>query len=209
KDSKVNGLIILLSPQAQTNPPEIAKRIVTCSKKADKPIICSFSGGIAVEDARKYLITNGVPVFPFPERAVRAMGVLFKSHLLKQYLGDEKLFKVKIKAINFQKVKRIFKNVRSDSRTTLTEEEAKEIVNLYGIPIPREKLAKIKSEAISIAHELNYPVVMKIVSPDIMHKSDIGGVKLNVKTDEEVSQYFDQIILNARSKVPNAEISGS
>ncbi|MHA1983535.1 MAG: acetate--CoA ligase family protein, partial [Candidatus Hodarchaeales archaeon] len=208
KDQFMEGIIVLLSPQAQTNPPEIARKIVKLVKKKEKPVLCSFSGGISVEDARKHLMTNGVPVYPFPERAVRAMGVLAKYNQLRSELEEKEPVNLVINGQNKKKVKNLIKSVKDDLRTTLTEQEAKQIANLYGIPVPKEDLAQFKSEAIEIANNLGYPIVMKIVSPDIMHKTDVGGVKLNITQDNEVAKYFDEIILSSRSKVPNADIKG-
>jgi acetyltransferase len=208
KDPFMEGIIVLLSPQAQTNPPEIAKKIVMLVKKKEKPVLCSFSGGISVEDARKHLMTNGVPVYPFPERAVRAMGVLTKYNQLRSELEEKEPINLVINNQNKKKVKNLIKSVKADLRTTLTEQEAKQIASLYGIPVPKEDLARLKLEAIEIANKLGYPIVMKIVSPDIMHKTDVGGVKLNITQDNEVAKYFDEIILSSRSKVPNADIKG-
>ncbi|OLS25895.1 MAG: hypothetical protein HeimC3_11690 [Candidatus Heimdallarchaeota archaeon LC_3] len=208
KDNEMEGIIVLLSPQAQTNPPEIASKIVKLVKDKEKPVLCSFSGGDSVEDARKHLMVNGVPVYPFPERAVHAMGVLSKYNQLKQGLEENKPFNLNITKKKQDQVKKLIKKVKNDFRTTLTEQEAKQIANIYGIPVPKEDLAQLKEEAIDHAKKIGYPIVMKIVSPDIMHKTDVGGVKLNIKTKEEVSKYFDEIILSSRAKVPNADIKG-
>jgi acyl-CoA synthetase (NDP forming) len=136
------------------------------------------------------------------------MGVLTKYNQLKSELEEKEPINLVVNNQNKKKVRNLIKSVKDDLRTTLTEQEAKQIANLYGIPVPKEDLAQLKSEAIEIANKLGYPIVMKIVSPDIMHKTDVGGVKLNITHDDKVAKYFDEIILSSRSKVPNADIKG-
>ena len=136
------------------------------------------------------------------------MGVLSKYNQLKSNLEEKKHINLNITMKKKNLVKNLLKKVKNDFRTTLTEQEAKQIANMYGIPVPKEDLARLKEEAVNLARQIGYPVVMKIVSPDIMHKTDVGGVKLNINTKEEVSKYFDEIILSSKAKVPNADIKG-
>ncbi|MFW9930780.1 MAG: acetate--CoA ligase family protein, partial [Candidatus Thorarchaeota archaeon] len=207
-DDSIKGIVVLLSPQAQTNPPEIAKEIAQLMKSKKKPVLCSFSGGNAVESSRKTLMLSGIPVYPFPERAVRAMGVLTKYAQLKQVVEKKDFETISITKSDNLKITKIITSVKEDLRTTLTESEAKQIANIYGISVPKEYLAKTKDEAVKLAKKIGFPIVMKIMSPDILHKSDVGGVKLGITSESEVKNSFDEIILNCRTKVPKADIRG-
>jgi len=102
----------------------------------------------------------------------------------------------------------IFAKVREEGRKFLLEPEAKTVCMEYGIPVTRFKVAKTSDEAVSFAEEIGYPVVLKIVSPDVIHKFDVGGVFLNLKTPEEVRNAFDNILGNVRKHKPNAKVLG-
>jgi acetyl-CoA synthetase (ADP-forming) len=107
-----------------------------------------------------------------------------------------------------QSVSQIFVNVRKENRKNLLESEAKEICREYGIPVTKFKVAKEEDEAVKVAEEIGYPVVLKIVSPDIIHKSDIGAVILNLKTAHEIKEAYRKILSNVKNKQPKARISG-
>ena len=108
-----------------------------------------------------------------------------------------------------EKVKKIFDKVRQEGRTNLLEEEGLEILNTYGFPLPKNILAKTEDEAVEAANKIGYSVVMKIASPQIVHKSDAGGVKVNLTNDEEVRSAFKEIVENAKKYDSNAEIKRS
>ncbi|MGC9176637.1 MAG: acetate--CoA ligase family protein [Thermoplasmata archaeon] len=110
--------------------------------------------------------------------------------------------------VDHEKVKKIFEKIEKENRNFITEIEAKEILEAYKIPVAKTKLAKSKEDAINIANEMSFPLVAKIVSPQIIHKSDVGGVILNIKNKDELASAYDKIISNVKSKVPNAEIIG-
>lgn len=105
-------------------------------------------------------------------------------------------------------VDEILEKVRTENRKYLMEHEAKKICEAYGIPITKFKVAKNIKEAIKFANEIGYPVVFKIISPDIIHKTDVGGVILDIKNDEEAEKAYKQIIKNVKKKAPNARIHG-
>jgi len=102
----------------------------------------------------------------------------------------------------------LIENALKEGRTWLYEDEAKLLCSLYGIPVAKSKVARSKEEAIKIAKEIGFPIVMKIVSPDVLHKSDVGGVKVNVKNEEELIKAYDEIVTNVKSKKPDARIVG-
>ncbi|MFX0206987.1 MAG: acetate--CoA ligase family protein [Candidatus Hodarchaeota archaeon] len=207
KDENVDGIVVLLSPQAITAPDEVAEILVEIAQNTDKPILTCFSGGDSVEPARKKLMMNRIPAYPFPERAVAAMGGLTRYSRLKAQIEARDIVPLSIPEKTKQKVHEIFNTVRTDYRTVLTEEEAKKIAAAYGIPVQLTKLAKTRTEAHQFGKEIGFPVVMKIVSPDIMHKTDVGGVRLNIE-ENEVEDVFDQIMQSARVNVPHADLRG-
>lgn len=111
-------------------------------------------------------------------------------------------------ASRVERVNEIISKARSEGRSKLLEHEAYETLSLYGIPVPKAGLARNADEAAELARKVGFPVVLKIVSPDIVHKSDVGGVKVNVKSEEEAVKCFNEIIENARKYAPNARIAG-
>ncbi|MFW9799361.1 MAG: acetate--CoA ligase alpha subunit [Candidatus Thorarchaeota archaeon] len=205
-DENVDSLLVLLTPQAMTKEDETAQILVEARKKyPHKPLLAVFMGGHSMTNPRKTLNEGRIPVFDFPGRAVNAIAELYRYMVLRDSLGDEKppRFNVDIK-----RVEKIIQGVRSDQRRVLLGCEAHEIAEAYGIPVARIALATSTEEARRIADELGYPVVLKISSPDIVHKTDIGGIHLGLKNAEEVEDAFLQILDSVRSHVPRAVIYG-
>lgn len=206
RDENVDAVLVLLTPQAMTKIAETAQIIVESHEKyPDKPLIAVFMGGNSMVYPRIILTAGGIPIFDFPERAVKALSELYKYTVNKEKLKDETapVFKV-----DKERVKEIIKKVRSDRRRVLLGSEAHEIAEAYGIPVARIRLATSSEEAKTLAEELGYPVVLKIASPDIVHKSDIGGIKVGLKTPQDVETAFVEIIDNARKHMPKAIVYG-
>lgn len=209
-DENVSGLIVILTPQAMTEPIETAKAILKAhSMYPDKPIIAAFIGGETVEEAAKLLIENGVPCFDLPERAVIAMKGLC---MYREYLDSlEKVFEktVKFYDVDLAKARRIIEKVKEEGRKVLLEVEAKELIKAYGIPTPLTVLVTTEEEAIEAANKIGYPVVLKVSSPQILHKTDIGGVILNINSDREVREAFRTILSRVRRYAPKAVLYGT
>jgi acetyltransferase len=207
-DDNVDGLLVILTPQAMTEPIETAKTMLRLSKKyPNKPMIGVFIGGEMVEEATKILIENGIPVYDLPERGVAAIYGLCKYRENLEYL-ERILEKALFFDIDRATALSIINNARNEKRRTLLESEAKDLVKSYGIPVAPTRLAKSEEEAVDIANKLGYPVVLKIASPDIVHKTDIGGVIMNIKTEEEVREAYKAIINRAYRYAPRALIYG-
>lgn len=207
-DDNVDGLIVILSPQAMTEPIETAKAMLRLNKKyPNKPMIGVFIGGDVVEEASKILMENGIPIYDLPERGVIAIYGLCKYRENLEYL--EKI----VERTTFFDIDRatalsIIKSVRNENRKTLLESEAKDLVKSYGISVAPTRLARNEDEAVDIASRLGYPVVLKIASPDIIHKTDIGGVIMNINSEREVREAFRTIIDRAYRYAPKASIYG-
>jgi acetyltransferase len=209
KDPNIDSLLVILTPQVVTEPEETAKVIVELSRRyPSKPILAIFMGGGKVEKATRILIENNIPVYDMPERAVTAVLGLSNYRELRELL-TKALEYVEVFDVDKEKALEIIEEVRRQGRRVLLEHEAKEIVRSYGIPVVPTKLAVSEDRAVEIARKLGYPVVVKISSPDIIHKSDIGGVITNLKSDDEVAEAFRTVISNARRYVPTASIYGA
>jgi len=206
RDEGVDSVIVLLTPQAMTKETETAQVIVDAHQKyPDKPVIAVFMGGHSMVYPRIILTEGQIPVFDFPERAVFALAELYKYTVIRDSLKDESIPKF---AVNTKRVNELISNVRKDGRRVLLGSEAHEIAEAYGISVARIRLATSSEDAKQIAGELGYPVVLKISSPDIIHKSDIGGIQVGLKTPEDVEAAFVQILENAKKHRPKAIIYG-
>jgi acetyltransferase len=204
----VDGLVVLYCETAMTDPQEIAEAIhkaVTDTGITDKPITISFVGGERSDKAMQWLVENGIPAYNAPDLAVRAMGALreyARLHAMKKepksadYSVDKKV------------AKEIIAKVRDDGRTSLTEIESKKIFNAYGLPVVRTEIATSENQAVEMAETIGFPVVLKIVSPDILHKSDAGGVKVNIKDEASLREAYQTILKNAQEYKPDADIHG-
>jgi acetyltransferase len=206
RDDRVNAVVVILTPQAMTESLKTARGIVEIQKRiGDKPIITVFMGGEGVGKASDYLIDNGVPCYDFPEKAIQTLSAMYKY---ARFMKEPEHHFVRFKDVDPNKVREILDSVRKDRRVVLLSNEATEVVEAYGIRSIRNNLVRSSDEAVAYAEELGYPVVVKIVSPDILHKTDIGGVVLNVRTAEEVRSAFDGILMSVGRFVPDARIYG-
>lgn len=204
----VDGLVVLYCETAMTDPMEIAKSLhkaVSETGITDKPVTISFVGGERSDKAMQWLVENGIPAYNDPDLAVKAMGTL-RDYARLQDLKDEPIndgYKVDRKA-----AMDIIGQVRADGRTGLTEIESKRIFKAYGLPVVKTAVVENADEAVSKAEEFGYPVVLKIVSPDILHKSDAGGVKVNIKDETGIREAYQTILDNAKAYKADAEIHG-
>lgn len=202
----VDSIIAILTPQAMTQPLKTAKHMITLNSKfPDKLILAVFMGGARIEKAVKVLNEAGIPVYPQPEKAVLTLAGMsqYRDRLNRITEDDYPTFKP-----DRETVHRILNRVKTERRTSLITEEARQIVQAYGIPIPPSQLAQNVRQAVNAASKIGYPVALKVVSPQILHKTDIGGVKLNIKSERETVAAFNEIIRNANFFMPEARIFG-
>ncbi len=207
-DKWVDGLVVLYCETAITVPMDIAqsiKKAVDDAGMKEKPITISYVGGARSDEAIAWLVENGIPAFNAPDLAVSAMATLREYAKVHEdgapakFTSNEKARKASLEVIA---------KARADGRNSLTEIEAKQVFSAYGLLVTSTKLAKTEDEAVKLAKEVGYPVVMKIVSPEILHKSDAGGVKVNVKDDAAVREAFATIMKNAKAYNATANIHG-
>ena len=197
-------MIVILTPQTSTEPLPTAQVVAKAAAEYGKPVVASYMGGPRVIEGFRYLMEHRVPAYPFPERAVAAMDALYRHRLWMDTPPSE----VSTFSVAKDKVAAVFQQSRAAGRLELGEQEAREVIGAYGFKMPRSVLATTHEEAVAAAREVGMPVVMKISSPDILHKSDVGGVRVGVATELEVVGAFTAIIESARRKLPEADISG-
>ena len=204
KDEGVDGALVILTPQSMTNAMGTAEAIVRIARRTPKPILCCFMGIVDVSTGTKYLQENGVPVFRFPENAAKAFGALYRytQWLNRQFLAPLSL------SHDTQRAGEIIRNCLAEGKTHLGELDGLDLMAAYGFNVLPTHLAKSEDEAAAIANDMGFPVVMKIVSPQIIHKSDAGGVMVGLENEEEVKEAFSSIVERARAYDSSARIDG-
>jgi acetyltransferase len=204
----VDGLAVLYCETAMTNPDEIArgiKRGIDESGVKDKPVTISFVGGERSEKAMQWLVEQGIPAYGAPDIAVNTIAALREYSLMHTGSKDGLLL---VKSGARDAALKIISTARKNQRPALTEIEAKGVFEAYGLPVAKTFLAKTEDEAVAHAKKLGFPVVMKVVSPDILHKSDAGGVKVNIKDEAGVREWYKTILKNAKNYKADANIDG-
>jgi 4-hydroxybutyryl-CoA synthetase (ADP-forming) len=161
--------------------------------------------GLAEGTENKQILSDGgIPYFPYAEPAIRTLKAMYD---FSNWIAEKEI-EIKKFNVDKEKVKQIFDTVRKDGRKNLLEEEGYIVLNAYGFPRPKSYLCTNEEECVKRAEEIGYPVVMKIVSQDIIHKSDAGGVKVGLKNKQQVSSSFSEIINNAKNYKRDANIKG-
>ncbi|MFB0527817.1 MAG: acetate--CoA ligase alpha subunit [bacterium] len=204
-DPGVDSLTVILAPQAMTEIKETAEVISKISSAvSDKPIVSSFMGQLEVKEGRKILRSRKIPNYSYPERTVSALEAMVKYQKWKESPSG----KILSFEVNKRKAQETLTKAKEKGKANLTIEETREVLSAYGFSLPQRIVAETSREAISAANSLGYPVVMKIVSPDILHKSDVGGVKVGVTEKSQVARGFEDLISNVKRFMPEALILG-
>ena len=208
KDENVDMALIILTPQGMTEPMKTAEGIVRLhGENPTKPVAAVYMGGTDLIESTIYLKDNGIPCFEFPERGVRSLSGLWKYVKLSQSI-EKKATPRFFPDINKEAVADIFESVRNKGRVTLLGSEAVAVVRAYGINAPVTYTAFSVNEAKRLATKIGYPMVVKITSPDITHKTDIGGVKVGIKNENELVAAFKEMMGSARRHYPNTKVVG-
>jgi acetyltransferase len=209
EDPGVDAALVLLTPQAMTEPTPTAEAVIQAAKGRNKPILTAWMGAANVREGVKRLSEAGVPAYATAERAVRAFMSLVQFRTNRETLLETPR-DVPIKfSLDKQALRERFGELAAQAGSEMLDENAsKELLGTYGIPVTLPRLAPSADEAIAAAAEIGYPVVVKIHSPQITHKTDVGGVRLNLTDAAEVRAAFDQIVASARRLRPDAEILG-
>ncbi|MCF8011198.1 MAG: acetate--CoA ligase family protein [Clostridiales bacterium] len=206
-DPNVHSVINLMCPTAVTEFEKTSQALIDVKQKNPKiAYFAAMLGGESLGDAFNMLSNAGIPTYTFPEPAVNSIrGMVQYSKYKENLLNEEKEVPVQV---NKDAVKDIFNNVKQDNRKVLLGSETSAVAEAYGIPAAKISLTTTADEAAAAGDKLGYPVVLKIASPDIMHKTDVGGVKVGLNSAEEVKQGYNEIMDNVKKALPDTPVSG-
>jgi 4-hydroxybutyryl-CoA synthetase (ADP-forming) len=203
----VGSVVTMCTPSATLNYDDLARVLVKMSQQfPNKTILASLMGLAEGMENRRIMSEGGIPYYLYSEPAIRTLKAMYD---FKKWIDEASNKRTTLQfAKDTAKVKSIFENVHRNGRSNLLEEEGYEVLEAYGFPTPKSVLCTTEQECINAARQIGYPLVMKIVSPDIIHKSDAGGVKVGIKTDDELKNSFRTITENALKYKPDAKIKG-
>ena len=211
KDPNSDGLLVILTPQDMTDPTQTAEALKQYAHIEGKPVLASWMGGAGIRAAEDILNRAGIPTFQFPDTAAQAFCYMWKySYNLRGLyetpsLDDSTDAK---REIHRQQADAIIATVRSAGRTLLTEYESKQLLTAYGIPTVATKIAKNVDEAVKAAGEIGYPIVLKLHSETLTHKTDVGGVQLNLIDASAVRKAFDAIRVSVSAQAGTEHFLG-
>jgi acetyltransferase len=191
-DPNTDGVLVVMTPQAMSDPVEIAKRLKPFAIRKSKPSLASWMGGEKASEGEAVLNGEGIPTFPFPDAAVRAFHYMWRySYNLRALYETPAVTEGDVRATDLAAV--LIESVRRSGRTLLTEFESKQLLAFYGIPTVATRLAMTEGEAVAAADSLGYPVAVKLNSFTITHKTEVGGVKLALRDASAVVAAYREI----------------
>jgi acetyltransferase len=201
RDPNSDGLLVILTPQAMTDPTLVAAQVKCCQIGRGKPILASWMGGSTVEDGRHLLDEAGIPTFAYPDTAVRAFAYMWQYTSRLRSLYETPLLSLDAERDEPQRAgaRLLLETVAGQGRTLLTEAESKQLLTTYGIPCVETHTARSCDEAVACADAIGYPVVLKLLSETLTHKGAIGGVRLNLHNAEAVRQAYQAIATAAHT----------
>ncbi len=207
-DPGVDGLLVILTPQAMTDPAAVARSLVTLRNNHQKPLLACWMGDIQVAEGRRILRKGNVPTFHTPEAAVEAF-----SYLVNYYRNQKLLLETPGplslgKAPDVEGARMIIEGALSEGRKVLSESESKAVLHAFHIPTAQASVVRSPNEALVQAESLGFPVVLKINSPDITHKSDAGGVRLGISNAQAVRSAYKDMLSSVKNNRPEARIDG-
>jgi len=207
-DPESDGLLVVLTPQDMTDPTATAEGLAPYAQSTSKPVLASWMGGPAVSAGDSILNGSGIPTFDYPDAAARAFTNMWKYtyNLRSIYETPEP---AEVESADRERVEEIIGRVRDSGRTILTEFEAKQVLAAYGIPTVQTEVARSPGEAVELADRLGYPVVLKLDSETITHKTDVGGVRLNLQDSNEVRQAYEELETSIRTHYRPEDFGGA
>ena len=210
KDENSDGMLVILTPQAMTDPTQIAEQLKPLAKQEGKPVLASWMGGVDVAAGEEILNRANIPTFPYPDTAARAFNYMWQySYNLKSLYETPSLAEDSAEwTPNRKVVEDIIQGSRGEGRTILTEFESKRVLAAYGIPVAQTIVATDAAAAAKAAGEIGYPVVLKLYSETVTHKTDVGGVQLNLSDAEAVERAFHAIRSSVSAKVGAQHFQG-
>jgi acetyltransferase len=209
-DPSSDGLLVILAPQGMTNPAEVARQLAPYAKGHGKPVLASWMGGQTIAEGEAILNAAGIPTFAYPDTAARAFDYMwnYASHLRGLYETPAMTASANDSGARRRSAKELIDRTLATGRTLLTEVESKELLSLYGIPTVPTRVARTADEAAAYAAEFGYPAVLKVFSETITHKTDVGGVKLDLPNAAAVQEAFRSIQSSVSSKAGERAFQG-
>jgi len=208
KDKNVDAALVILTPQAMTDPTSTARAVAQAAAKARKPVLAAWMGGRVVSEGIGILSEAGIPTYTTPEKAVNAFMHLV-SYARNLRILHETPRDIPLEfSFDRKRLRGVFDTILTEGTDILSENVSKAFLEAYEIPVTRPHLARTPQTAADVARDIGYPVVMKIHSPQITHKTDVGGVTLNLTKDEEVIEAFEKMTARAKEMRPEAQIIG-
>jgi acetyltransferase len=208
REKGVDGVVVILSPQAISKPLEVAKAVVAVANNSKKPVLACWLGGSFVEFGRKYLRENGLPGYRSPEVAVRAFAYMDSYRERMRFLEDAEQPAVLDVEPDREKIGKVIEGYLEKGRKVMTECNSKAVLREYGIPVNETLFAGNPKEAVERARKVGFPVVLKVVSDEITHKTEAGGVALGIASEKEVERQFRAITGKAKKAFPEASVLG-
>jgi acetyltransferase len=204
KDDLLHAVLVLFAPTAAMDAEDLALSIVNLAKGADKPILTVFMGEKGVRGARKIFQDHNIPTYEYPDDAISALDAMlsyrrWKEKPARQYRKFD---------ADKDRVRQVFASVVKQHRHELIESEAREILQAYGFRLPASRIARTTTDAVRAASEIGYPVVLKIASPDVLHKSDMDGVRVGIEDEAMLEEAFFEITSSVQLRRPDARILG-
>lgn len=204
EDPQVHSILVLLTPTASAEIMETAQAVIDVAKTTKKPIFVNYMGGQRTRPGQRMLTEAGIPCSIYPEPLIKSIETMYNYYLWRQTPAQE----FPVVKRNRQKARLVINEARSKGATEVVEFQAQEVLRAYNLPTPNTALARSSDEAVAAAEKIGYPVVLKIASPQISHKSDVGGVKVNLADAEAVKNAFFDITARAQRMRPEAYIAG-
>lgn len=210
RDPQSDGLLVILAPQGMTDPAKVAERLRPYAKGFGKPVLASWMGGKLIAEGEAILNDAGIPTFAYPDTAARVFDYMwqYSNNLRAIYEMSSLVDDVNDEGASRSSVGAMLECIRRNGRTLLTEYESKQVLTRYGIPTVDTHFARGEEEAVAISRELGFPAVLKVHSETITHKTDVGGVKLNLRDEESVRSAYRAIEKSVREKANAAEFLG-
>ena len=207
-DKNVDAILLILTPQAMTDPSAVAREIVGLKLKTNKTILATWMGGYDVQEGRRILEKGNIPVYRQPEDAIKSLSYIFNYADNLDSLYETPATVPHAFAPKADENRALITRVIAQKRFVLGEDEAKEFLANYDISVGEYHVAASADEAGRAAEKIGFPLAMKILSPDILHKTDVGGVKLNIDSALAAQNAFGEIVKNAKKYAPKALIKG-
>ncbi len=208
EDPGVDGALVILTPQAMTRPLEVAQSLIEIAGKFNKPLLTSWMGDIQISEGRAAFAQARIPTFSTPESAVEAFSYITDFYCNQRLLAQTPGPLSHHDEPDLEGARILIETALAERRKVLSEMESKALLAAFRIPVANTVIARSPGEALLLAQQLGYPVAMKINSPDITHKSDAGGVKLNLMNAPAVRAAYNEIITEVKKNRPNAHIDG-